>query len=134
MRQVSAKRSGPTIWTMLLDLGDPVAGVVECLAAAGGGEDELGPLVGAVGPAFQVAEILQVADQLGGGGQAQLGAGGQVGEPDAVHAEVAEDVQVRFAQVGVAMPGRGLEQLGAELPEQPDQQLADGEPVGRQIP
>ena len=47
---------------VFLDLGDPVAGVVERLAAAGGGEDELGPLVGAVGPAFQVAEALQVAD------------------------------------------------------------------------
>ena len=41
---------------VFLDLGDPVAGVVERLTAAGGGEDELGPLVGAVGPAFQVAE------------------------------------------------------------------------------
>jgi hypothetical protein len=29
-----------------------------------GGEDEFGPLVGAVWPAFQVAELLQVADQL----------------------------------------------------------------------
>jgi hypothetical protein len=40
---------------MLLDLDDPVAGVVERLTAAGGREDELGPLVGAVGSALQIA-------------------------------------------------------------------------------
>ena len=118
---------------MLLDLSDAVAGIVERLVAAGGGEDELGPLVGAVGPAFQVAKVLQVADQLGGCGEAQLGPRRQVGEPDSVHAHVAEDVQVRLPQVGVAVPGRGLEQLGAELPQQPYQQLADGEPVSWQI-
>jgi hypothetical protein len=94
---------------VLLDLGDPVAGVVERTAAAGGRKNELGPLVGAVGPAFQIAQRLQVADQLGDGGQAQLSPARQVGEPDAVHADVAEDVQVRLPQVGVAVPGRGLE-------------------------
>jgi hypothetical protein len=56
---------------MLLDLGDPVVGVVKRLTAAGGREDELGPLsVPRLGAPD--SRRLQVADQLGGCGQAQL--------------------------------------------------------------
>lgn len=118
---------------MLLDLGDPVAGVVECLPAAPGREDQLGPPVVRVRAAFQVTELLQLADQLGGRGQAQLRPAGQVGQPDAVDADVAEDVQVRRPYVGVAVLGRGGGQLGPELAQQPYQELADGGPVGRQV-
>ena len=113
---------------MLFDFGDPVASVVECCAAAGGREDQFGPSVGGVRPAFHIPELLQVVDQFGGGGEAQLGAGGELGQPDAVDAEVAEDLQVRHLQVGITAVGCGLEQLGPEVPQQPSQRLPDGEP------
>jgi len=66
-------------------------------------------------------------------GQAKLRPGGQLGEPDAVDTHVAEDVQVRRPQVGVAVIGGGSGQLGPELMKQPDQKPADGEPVRGQI-
>jgi len=118
---------------VLFDLGDFVPGVVERLPAAAGREDQLGPLVVRVGAAFQVTELLQLADQLGGRGQAQLRPGGQVSQPDAVDADVAEDMHVRLPHVGVAVGGGGGEQLDPELAQQPDQELADGEPVGGQV-
>jgi hypothetical protein len=55
---------------VLLDLGDPVAGVVERLPAAPGREDQLCPPIVRVWAAFQVTELLQLGDQLGGRGQA----------------------------------------------------------------
>jgi hypothetical protein len=93
---------------VFLDLGDPVPRGVERLPAAAGREDQLRAPVGRVGTAFQVAEPLQLANQFRRGGQAQLGAGGQLGEPDAVDPHVAEDVQVRRPQVGVAVLGGGV--------------------------
>lgn len=118
---------------MLLDLGDSVPGVVECLPAAPGREDQLRPPVARVGAAFQVTELLQLGDEVGGGGQAQLRARGQVGEPGAVDTDVAEDVQVRLPQVGVAALGGRCGHLGPEFAQQPDQELADREPVVGQI-
>ena len=118
---------------MLLDLGDPVAGVVEHLPAAPGRKDQLRPSVPRIWAAFQVTELLQLADQLGGRGQAQLRPGGQISQPDAVDADVAEDMHVRLPHVGVAVGGGGGEQLDPELAQQPDQELADGEPVGGQV-
>ena len=94
-----------------LELGNPVPRVVERSPAATGREDQLRPPVLRVGAAFQLAELLQLADQLRGGGQAQLRPGGQLGEPDAVDTDVAEDVQVRRPQVGVAVLGGGSGQL-----------------------
>ena len=118
---------------VLFDFGDPVAGVVERLAAMGGGEDQLGAPVVRVRAPLEVTEPLQIADEFGGGGQAQLCPGRQVREPDAVDADVAEDVQMGFAQVGVSVLTGGGEQFGPEVPEQAAQELADRKAVGGQI-
>jgi hypothetical protein len=118
---------------VLLDLGDPVAGVVEYLPAAPGREDQFRPPVARVWAAFQVTELLQLADQPGGRGEAQLRPGGQIGQPDAIDADVAEDVHVRLPHVGVAVRCSGGEQLDPELAQQPAKELADGEPVGGQV-
>ena len=46
---------------MLLNLGDPVAGVVQCLPAPRAGEDQFGAPVGEVRQAFQVATLAVAA-------------------------------------------------------------------------
>jgi hypothetical protein len=51
---------------VLLDLGDPVAGAVEQLPTVLGWKDQLRPSVTRIWTAFQVTELLQLADQLGG--------------------------------------------------------------------
>ena len=61
--------------------------------------DELGAAVGGVRPPNQIAHLLQVVDQFRRGGQAQLRAIRQLGEPDAAHPNVAEDLHVRVADV-----------------------------------
>src|SRR6266487_2208683 len=97
VRQVAAERSGPTICDQCFSIWatrSPASS--STWRPRVGGEDELGSPVGAIRPAFQVTQILQLADQLGRGGQAQLGPDGQVGKPDAVHPQVAKDVQVRL--------------------------------------
>ncbi len=68
------------------------------------------------------------------GGQAQLRAVGQLGEPDAAHPDVAEDLEVRIANVSVAGAGARRGEVVAELAQQPDQQLPDGQSVGGEIP
>ena len=95
-----------------------------------GREDQFGPAVSGVGAAFEIAQpcrSLTSSEVV----QAQLGPGGKVGEAHTVDPDIAEDVQVRLPQVGVSLLDRGREQLGAELPQQPAQQLADGLPIGR---
>ena len=86
-------------------------------------------LVRSIGPAGQVAQVGEVVHELGGGGQAQLRAVRQLGEPDAAHPDVAEDLEVRLANVAVAGVGAGSGQVISELAKQPDQQLPDGQPV-----
>ncbi|ODU05376.1 MAG: hypothetical protein ABS81_07790 [Pseudonocardia sp. SCN 72-86] len=86
---------------MRLDLGDAPAGQREDLTAAQCRHDELGATVGRIAAAFEVALGLQVVDELGAGGEAQLGAVGERGEPDAVDTDVAEDVQVRLSDIGI---------------------------------
>jgi hypothetical protein len=85
-------------------------------SASGGGIDQFRPSVGGVGAAIQVTEVLQIVHQFGGRGQAQLGPRGELGESYAVDADVAEDLQVRLAEVGIATLGRGREQFGPKLP------------------
>lgn len=116
-----------------LDGGDPVAGIGEQFTAAAGRENQLGAPVVRVGAAFQVAEPLQVADQLRGGGEAELGAFGQLGQAYAVEPDAAEDVQVGLPYVGVTPLRRGRGQLAAELVQQADQELADRQPVARKV-
>ena len=61
-------------------------------------------------------------------------AGSEVGEPDAFDSEVAEDLQVRLPEVRVTAVRGSFEQLSAELTQRTDQELADRQPVGREIP
>ena len=118
---------------VLLDLGDPITGVAESLPSARCRKDQLRPPVGGIRSALEIAELLQIADQLRGGAEAQLRSGCQLGQPDTIDADIAEDVQVRFADVGVAVLVRRREQFDAELSQQPAQELADRQAVGRQI-
>ncbi len=117
-----------------LDVGDASTRVGHQIPAPCGQVDQLGPAVGRIGPAGQVTEFGEVVDELRSGGQAQLRAVGQLGEPDAAHPDVAEDLEVRLADVSVAGVGAGSGQVVAEFAKQPDQQLADGQPVGREVP
>ena len=65
--------------------------------SASGRIDQLGATVGGVWTAFQVAQALEVVDQLRGRGRAELRSGGELGQPYAVDADVAEYPEVRFA-------------------------------------
>ena len=81
----------------------------------------------------EVAEVLELVDEFGAGGQAQLCLGGEVGQADAVDADVAPHLEVGEADVEEpAVCFRTGEELGPELEEQPDEDLADGETVGRE--
>jgi hypothetical protein len=111
---------------VLLDLGDPVAGILQRLPPAGRRKDELGSAVGGIWLSLEVAEVLQVGDQVRGSGQAQLRPAGEFGQPDAVNADVAEYLQMRFSRVAVTTLGCTREQLDPELSQQPYEQLADG--------
>ncbi len=91
---------------------------------------ELGATVGRIGSTGQIAEVDEVVDELRGGGQAQLRAVCQLGQPNAAHPDVAEDLEVRFADIAVSGVGPRCGQVIAELAQQPDQQLSDGLPVG----
>jgi len=92
---------------VLFDFGHSIAGVVERLPTAGGGEDQLGAPIGRIRASFEVAQPFEIADELRSGGQAQLRPGRQVRQPDAVETNVAEDVQMGFAQVGVTVLAGG---------------------------
>ena len=95
--------------------------------------DQLRPTVGGIRPTGQVAHVGEIVDELGRRRQAQLCPIRQLGEPDATHSDVAEDLEVGFADVAVSGVGARRAQVVAELAEQPDQQLSDGQPVGREI-
>ena len=58
----------------------------------------------------------------------------QLGEPDAAHPDVAEDLEVRLANVSVACVGAGSGEVVAELAKQPDEQLPDGQSVVGEVP
>lgn len=118
---------------LLFDSGYSVAGVGHHGASPVGEADEFGASVSGVWLTLEVAEVLEVVDQLGGGGQAQLRSGSDVGESHLTHADRAEDLQVRVANVAVACRSGGRGQFASEFAQQPDQQLADGQPIGGQI-
>ena len=116
-----------------LDVGHPVAGIGHQIASALGQVDQLGAAVGRIGPPGQVTHVGEVVDQLRRRGQAQLRSVGQLGEPNAAHPDVAEDLEVRLAHVPVAGVSAWGGEVVAKLPQQPDQQLPDGLTVRRQI-
>lgn len=78
----------------LFELGDDLSGGVEDLAAFAGREDQLCSAVGRIGTPFEIAEMLELVDEFRAGGQAQLRLAGEVGQPDAVDAEVAPHLEV----------------------------------------
>ena len=114
----------------LFELGHSLSGGVEGLAAFSGREDQLCPTVGGIGTPFEVAEMLELVDELGAGSKAQLRLGGEVGQPDAVDTEVAPHLEVGETDVDEpAVYLRTGEKLRPELVEQPAEDLADGETV-----
>jgi hypothetical protein len=114
----------------LFQFGDGLSGGVEDLASFSGREDQLRSAVGGIGTPFEVAEALEFVDEFGAGGQAQLRFAGEVGQPDAVDADVAPHLEVGEADVDELAVGLRMgEELGPELVEQPAEDLADGETV-----
>ena len=117
-----------------LDVGHAATGRGHGIAPALGQVDELGAAVRRIRPSDQVPHLLEVVDQLRGRGQAQLGSVGQLGEPDSADADVAEDLHVGIADVAVARLGAWSREVESKLAQQPNQQLADGLTIRRQIP
>ena len=66
-----------------------------------------GPTVGRIGPTGQIPQVGEIVDELRCGGQAQLRAIRQLGQPDSTGADVAEDLEVRLANVAVSGVGPG---------------------------
>ena len=95
--------------------------------------DQLRPAVGGVRATRQIAHVGEIVDELGRRRQAQLCTVRQLGEPDSAHPNVSEDLEVGFADVPVSGVGARCGQVVAELAQQPDQQLSDGQPVWREI-
>ena len=116
------------------DIGHSVAGYGHQAASALGQVNQLGPAIGRIGSPGQIAHVDEVIHQLGCGGQAQLGSVGQLGEPNAAHPDVAEDLEVRLAHVPVAGASTWGSEVVTKLPQQPDQELPNGLTVRRQIP
>lgn len=98
-------------------------------AAPGGQVDELGSAVGRVGAAGEVAQLDQVVDQLGGGRQAQLRPVGEFGQSYATGPDVAEYLEVRFADIPETGGRAGLGEVIAEQPQEPHEELSDGQTV-----
>jgi hypothetical protein len=108
------------------DLGDSIARVVECRPSFGRRENELGATVMRIRSTLEVAKALQLIDQFGGRRETQLRIGREVGQADSVDADVAEDMQVRFADVSVAAVLGSREQVSPERGKQADEELTDG--------
>src|ERR1700742_1676010 len=79
---------------LLFDCGYSVAGMGHHGISPLGEADEFGASVAGVWSTLEVTEVLQVVDQLGGGGQAQLRAAGEFGESHLTHPDRTEDLQV----------------------------------------
>jgi hypothetical protein len=96
-------------------------------------KDQLGAAVGAVRTSDEVAQLLQLVDELGASSEAELRFAGKVGEADAVDADVAPYLEVRKANV--PEPAVGLcvgEELGPELVQQSAEDLTDSQSVARE--
>jgi hypothetical protein len=118
---------------LLFDLGNAIAGVVECSPSFGRREDQLRAAIRGIGPAFQIAEALQLIDEFGGRREAQLRVACEMGQPDSADPDIAENMQVRFPDICVTTVLGGREQVSPECCQQADQQLTDGQPIGGQV-
>jgi hypothetical protein len=116
---------------VLFDLGDTVPRVLQGTKTTMGREDEFGAAITGVRPALEVSQLLKLADELRRRSQAELGLGSEVRKTDSIDAEVAEDVEVRLAQIRVAVLGSWGKQLDPELAEEAPQELPHRQPVSR---
>jgi hypothetical protein len=118
---------------MLFDLRDSIPSILKGTKAPIGWEDELGAAITGVRPAFEVSQILKLAHELRGCSKAELGLGRKVSQADPLDAEVAEDLEVRLAQIRVPVLGSRGKQLDSELPQQAPQELAHRQAVMGQV-
>ena len=117
----------------MFDVGDASSGVGhQCLPPLRQ-VDELRAAVGRVRSTGQVSQVDEVVHQLRGGGQTQLRPVGQLGEPDAAHPDVAEDLEMRLTDVAVSGVRAWRGEVVTKLSQQPDQELPDRQAVGRPI-
>src|SRR5829696_9903318 len=113
-----------------LDLGDGVAERVDRADATWGQGDALGALVVGIGPALEVVEALELAEQVVEGLFADPQPGGQLGRPRALRAGVLKDVQMRRVEVVEAVLVQAFEHVALDrLPghaqERADQRRAE---------
>lgn len=116
---------------MLFYLGDANPRILQGTKAPLGWEDEFGAPITGVRPALEVSQLLKLADEFRRRSQAELGLGGEVSEADSIDTEVAEDVEVRLAQIRIPMLGSWGKQLDSELAEEAPQELPHRQPVPR---
>src|SRR5215211_3567330 len=125
-----ANNAAPTVF----DLGDSNRGVVQGPVATVSRNNEFRAAVVGVRDTPQVPELFQLVDQLRRRRQAQLGARRKFGQPPALPADVAPDLQMRPADVAIATLGHRLAELAAKFAQQLDQQLPDRLTIGWQTP
>jgi hypothetical protein len=118
---------------VLFYLRDAIPGVLQGAKAPLGWEDELGTAITGVWPAVEVSQLLKLVDELRRRSQAELGLGGEVSKADSIDAEVAEDVEVRLAQIRIPMLRSWGKQLDSELAEEAPQELPHRQPVSRYV-
>ena len=118
---------------MLFNLRHPIPSVLQGSTSPIGREDELGAAITGVRPAFEVSQVLKLAHELRGRSEAELGFGGEVSEANPLDAEVAEDLEVRFAKIRVPMLGSRSKQLDSELSQQAPEELAHRQTVTGQV-
>jgi hypothetical protein len=116
---------------VLFYLRDAIPRVLQGTKTPMGWEDELCAAITGVRAALEVSQLLKLADELRRRSQAELGLGGEVGEANALDAEVAEDVEVRLAQIRIPMLRSWGKQLDSELAEEAPQELPHRQPVPR---
>jgi hypothetical protein len=121
---------GEALSPSLFELCDGGSGGVEYGTPLLCRKEEFCATVGRVGTPGEVTELLELVDELGACGQAELGLSGEVCEPNAIDADVAPHLQLREAQIEESPVSlRGGEEFGAELVEQAAEELTDRESV-----
>ena len=118
----------------LLEIGHGISGGVEDHSAIGRRNDQLCTAIGGIGLAFEIAETLELVNELRASRQAQLGLCGQVGQSDSFSPDVPPHLQVREPDVvEPAVRSCTVEELGPELEEEPTENLTNSEPVSREV-
>jgi hypothetical protein len=115
----------------LFYLRDAIPRVLQSTKTPMGWEDEFGAAITGVLPALEVSQLLKLADEFRRRSQAELGLGGEVSQADSIDAEVAEDVEVRLAQIDIPMLGSWGKQLDSELAKEATEELPHRQPVPR---